>query len=302
MKSNAVKMLALAFAGATMTVLMIGCSSGDGTITVPEQTRESIVALTQTPPELSQATFLAARQCLQSKGYDVPYASAASGNQTASIVGVAGLFASESAATAYGYSSTFRGDPDPISAYETSLPVTDQAKFQTAYSGDPSSEQVSITLTSGAKVSQSAEGCLAEANIAVYGSVATGLKLVNFVNEVYAQVDITEVVAVVKTNLNAYHECMSAAGYEISSLNAADVAVSKFGRYRGAGDPPSADEKTMASKDAGCQAKSGLITDTNKSFFTTAASWITTHEGQIAAQQEALTQAKQKAQKIIDNA
>lgn len=282
---------------------MTGCASGsEDSLTISTQTKDSIEALIQMPPELSQASFLVARDCLRQQGYEVPYASAVSGNATGSVVGIAGLFPDRAVAANYGYSSTTKGELDPMTAFEASLRKAEQGKFHAAYVGTDDAKQVSITLGSGAKVSQSGEGCLAKANTEVYGSVKKGLQLANFVNEVYAQVDTDKVVSVIKKDIGTYEQCMAAAGYQVKMLNARDLAAQKFGKYRSAGDPPNTAEKTMVTTDADCQTKAGLIRDTNALFFDTAAAWITAHESEITARQEALTQAEREAKKIIDDA
>lgn len=286
----------------SLATTLVGCSMGDSeNPQIPPDIRASVVALTQTPPELTQAAFLAARSCLQKSGYAVPYSSTIDVSGMSSLVGLSGLFTSMEAARTYGYPSTLVPSAGPIDSFAESLPEPDRAAFETAYSGPKDAEQIGITLSSGAQVSQAATGCLAEANTAVYGSVEDSLLLSNFVNEVYAQLDVSDILAAVMADMPEYEACMSNAGYHVSKLDAGDLAEVTFGRYRAMGTPPSAAEADMAATDAGCQVEAGLIDDANEVFFTTARDWILANQGQIVARQESLTAALARAQSIIDN-
>ncbi len=261
------------------------------------------MALAQTPSEVTEAEFIATRSCLLRAGFDIPYGSDFAHNPTSSIAGVPGLFASASAARVSGYGTTIRESDDPISAFGKHLDSADSTRFAIALHGASDARQVSVTLMRGGTVSRSAEGCAAEGTTAVYGSVETALRLENFANEIYAQLEPSAIARVLKRDLPSYRSCMATSGYVLGpeETNASKQARERFGVYRDPGDPPKPAEAVMAETDAKCQHESGMTSDTNSLFFRTAGHWVIAHEGQIIAWRDDLSTAQKQAKNIIDN-
>ena len=295
--------------GCKATVVLVvlpalaSCSAPPEGAHVSDRLQRSVVALAQTPADIAQAEFLATRACLREAGFEIPFGSPSPTSSTSSIVGVPGLFASESAARISGYGTTIRETDDPITAFGNHLGVADRARFETALNGASDARQASVPLMRGGTVSRSTEGCAAEGTAAVYGSVATALRLENFANEVYAQVEPSSIGRVVKRDLPDYRTCMAKSGYQLGlqDTNASKLARERFGVYRNEGDRPKPAEAAMAGADATCQHESGMVTDTNDLFFRSAANWVVAHEGQILAWQDDLSGAQRRAKNIIDN-
>ncbi|MBN9612842.1 MAG: hypothetical protein J0H64_05185 [Actinobacteria bacterium] len=191
-------------------------------------------------------------------------------------------------------------DAGDLETYESSLSGSEAERFRLALLGPSTVPRVSITMTTGAKVDQPGGGCFAEANTRVYGSVKAELQLVTFVNELYSQADTHAIVDAVKKGTPSYEKCMSEAGYPVQGLGAAELAAERFGAYRLAGDPPSADEAALAEQDARCQEKAELVKKADEVFFTGASKWILTNESMILAREVQLKTALKNAKKILN--
>lgn len=285
---------------AAAAALLSGCST-DAQGTVKSDTKAAVSALVAPPPDLDQAVLKASIECLSRHGFNVPYSPAFSSTAATSVTGVAGLPPSAESARAHGYTTT-QQDGEAVNAvggFREALSPAEQARFDTVYTGSASAARVSVTLADGSKAEQSSEGCFAEANVRVYGSIKTDLELSQFPNEMYSLVDTRKVAKAVRDALPAYEKCMKDHGYAVTGLNADKVAAQRFGKYRQPGDPPSRDESAMASRDAQCQAQSGMVENSEDVFYAGAAKWITNNESSILAHRAAINTAVANAKRVL---
>jgi hypothetical protein len=278
-----------------------GCAS-PAAVPVPEQLRSNLLALASLPPELELAHRVVARSCMSEAGFDLPFDSSPPRDFGGTLIGVAGLFSSEESARATGYASTVKDLPALIDQYEEDLSAAEGEKYRLAYFGGDDAKMASLTLANGSIVERSAEGCTAEADIAVYGSVEDTLKAQNFVNEVQAQsaAYASETSADLGANIDEYKTCMSSAGYSVNGLNASEVAASTFGKYRSPSEAPSAEEQDMAASDFACQKKTGISVKLDEIFLKKSSTWIVQNEGLIIGTREIVEASRIRARAIIN--
>jgi hypothetical protein len=277
-----------------------GCAS-EPEIPVPAETEAALVSLASLPADLAIAHDLAQRSCLIRLGFDLPFDSSAVGSQRSALVGVDGLFASAEAARASGYPTTTEENGSVLDNFENSLPEATRAQFREANFGSMD-EVESVTIGDGVVVSRSATGCFADADRAVYGSVSAALELENFVNDVNGQSQkfLDDASVDLEGKYAPYEACMEANGYDVDGLNAAEVALEKFGKYRLFGEAPKAEEQSMAASDFICQDEVGFSADLNALFVQKAGAWIVENEAHILALRDELDASMIRARAIVD--
>lgn len=214
-----------------------------------------------------------------------------------------GVIASEQAARDYGYNTTFVAESRTVlDDYQDSLPAAEQLKFDEAIFG-PDDAPTEQYIDANERVwGKSAVGCMAEADRAIYGSVATAMSLELFTNDVTAQISKYQgdIGVAVQQLMPAYEGCMAEAGYQVRGLNAPQVAFEQFGSYRETGQRPSSDEQNLAVADYRCQAAVGLAEKLNTLFVEKASMWLSTNSDRILGLQEALQAALKRAKDVID--
>lgn len=293
--------------GATSIVALGLAVGASGCVAEPAvikpDVKAALLSLSALTPDLAAAHDTVRRECLATHGYELVYNSSVTASSNAALIGVAGLFASESAARDHGYLTTLADDRHPIDIYSESLTPEERETFQKIDFGTDENLQ-SVDIGGGATVSRSLDGCFADADRAVYGSVENALKIQNFVNELggQSQAFLGEAEASLHTPLDNYTTCMSDAGYSVTGLNADQLALDLFGKYRLPGEPPSGDEQELALIDYDCQEKAGFASTLNQVFLDRAASWISENEAHILGLQELLSQSLDRARAIVNGA
>lgn len=284
----------------TLAVGLAGCSPST-VVEVPEQLQASLLAIGSLPPELELAQRMVIRTCMAEAGFELPFDSSPPHDTGGALIVMEGLFSSEESARAAGYRSTRIDEVGPIDLYEANLSSSQATEYRVAYSGGDDADEARITLGNGTIVGRSTEGCTAEADIAVFGSVENTLKAQNFINEVLAQAAtyVSEIGGELAPILTDYQTCMADVGIAVDGLNAADVAATEFGKYRSVSEPPSAEEQTMAANDYECQTESGIASKLNEIFLSKSSAWVVQNEGTIIGTREIVDEAKQRAQSII---
>lgn len=299
MSSRVVRGAGPAAIAAGLALFLSGCAGG-GSVPVSPDARAAIAALASPPSELDTAHAIAVRDCLHSAGFELPFGAAGAARERAALVGVQGLFASAENAATVGYETTMRSEPSPIERFEATLSGPEAERFDVAYRGT-GDQQERITLSSGAVIGRNSDGCRADADRAIYGSVSDALLIQSFVNEVNALVgdSLSEISGALEAGLPEYQTCMSEAGVVVQGLGAEEVALERFGEYRSSGVPPSEAEQTLARTDFGCQEQAGLAEAVNAKFVDLASAWIVENEGYILATDELLRDSLARATELI---
>lgn len=287
---------------ATALAVGLGACTSSETVPVPEQLRSNLAALATLPPELELAHRVVTRTCMLKAGFDLPFDSSPPRDFGRTLIAVEGLIASENSARTNGYRTTQADNLSPIDQYEEDLSASEAAEYRLAYSGGDDPQTEMLTLGNGMIVGRSTEGCLAEADIAVYGSVKDTLKAQNFINEVYGQsvTYASDTTSELGPLLAEYKTCMADKGYEVNGLNAAALAAEAFGVYRSASESPSIDEQNMAVSDFQCQTQSGFAEKLDEIFIEKSSVWIVQNEGLIIGTREIIDESKARAQAIIN--
>lgn len=292
--------LAVAVSAVSLMFGLASCASSDPQVPVPEEARSALTALTSQPVDLSIAHTTAWRSCMQTAGFQVPFDSTAGGQRRSALIGVEGLFASEDDARAFGYSSTTGEGEGTLDRFRSSLPPSQQEQYDLAHFG--SGETVQVSLPNGLVVSRSADGCIAEGDKAVYGSVENAIQVGEFVNEVNTESSqfLDEAESSLREVLGTYEDCMSAQGVSVSGLSAGEVAASQFGQYRAYDEAPSADEQALAVTDFSCQVEAGFNEKLDDVFVQNASVWIVENEDRIIALRDLLDESMVRSQQVID--
>lgn len=237
---------------------------------------------------------------MNDSGWSVPFDSSLAGRPRASLIGVAEIFRSEADAVTFGYESTVAKVLTLTEEYEQSLSESDQERLAFDSFGDGSQSE-EATLPNGTVVSRSLDGCTAEADIAIYGSVSDTIRVQEFVNEINAQtLPLLDQVEGVIAELNVpYSECMARGGVDVDGLEAGEIAESSFGRYRRPGDPPQQAEIDLATVDFRCQEEAGYRLKLDELFLVRNGGWIIENEGRILGIRDVLNASLTRAQAII---
>lgn len=282
---------------------LTGCGAPESAAPVPENVKAALLALGSQPVDLSIAHRMAVRSCMEAKGFDIPYNSGGSGERRAALISIEGMFATEAAARRTGYSTTIAPGGDLVQSYVSSLPPKQQETFRRAKTGSGENLET-ITLSGGVVVSRSTEGCVAEADRAVYGSVRNALQVNEFINEVNAQSSdfVDSALRDLDSRLDSYVQCMNKRGVNVTGFNAGEIAEDRFGKYRQAHEPPNREEQQLAANDYRCQNEAGFSKALNQTFIDNASAWILSNEDYILGVRELMDKAMDRAKRIIDGA
>lgn len=299
-RARPVRLTTAIVSAVSLTVGLSACSAGTPQVAVPPNVKSALVAAATLPPDLAIAQGLVQRACLSTKGFVVPFDSSVPSTARPSLIGVEGLFASEENARAIGYSSTVTGQRSVIDQFESSLPTAKQKEYALAYFGDDKHFD-SLALGDGTVVTRNSQGCIAESDITVYGSVHNSLVVENFVNELNAQARtfLGDATTTLQDSMGTYEKCMATAGFSVTSLGAGKLAGSKFGKYRAFGSLPNKLEQSMAVTDFKCQAAAGFSAKLNTLFVGKASTWIVENQSHILGIQELVTASLARARAVV---
>lgn len=295
---SSLRAVAASSLAATLSITLLACGSS---AEVPEPARVALSELGSPPPEINQALDQVWRTCMADDGFTVPRGVGTSNSSQSALVDVDGLIPSAEQARALGYRSTVRAEESPADAYLATLVGGEAERFEAADMGEDPDDVESLTLDNGVEVSIPAQGCSAEARTAVYGDLTTALQLQEFRNEVSgAALDsFDKILGSLDGVREPYEECMNSAGYQVTGLNAGEVAQEKFGTYRGPLDSPSVPEQNMAFSDFTCQQEAGMAENINDAFVENTADWIVSNESHILAVHDMMTESENRAKDIL---
>ncbi len=288
-------------AGLGLVLLLAGCTGTTDTGDSSEETLDAASTLTAFPPEISIAQALSVQECVRAAGLNMPFDSDAA-QSTPLSYGLSNLFASADEARRTGYATTISDGTDVVSEWEKSLSSSDREKYYSALLGPDGSEQIEVSLDNGMKLSTSKEGCIAEAQTALYGSVEDALAFTGLVNEYLSTAGDAgnERDAQVSALAPDYEKCMYAQGYDVTDFDAPALAQELFGTYRAPGEAPSPEEQALAEADFDCQTEVDLRATVASTFASQSADWLKANEGRLLAMQEELKLVKQRAVDIIN--
>lgn len=285
----------LSWATAVLVVLVTGCSGPPEE--VPEQVRGAVLTLGRDAPELTDAVILAEQACVEAAGMHIPLFLSGQDDSGANLSGAVGLMTeSEAAVDGYGFGEVA---PAPVEVWLERLPDADRKRYEqlVAPAGGPTAQ---VTSETGMVMSAPATGCTAQARTAVYGSVENYLTLVVWRNSLLnlegGWVDDEELGAA----LDAYAECMSAAEYDVGSVQEAqDLARERFQADRSAGAAPSPEEVQMAVTDARCQEGVDLRDQVNSAFLRANADFFVEHQAEVVTLAEQHSASLARAKEIL---
>ncbi|MGV8885516.1 MAG: hypothetical protein ACOH1T_08005 [Microbacteriaceae bacterium] len=279
-----------------------GCSTPED---VSDESREAVTGLISSQPELSVAHSIALGKCLEAEGFDRPVDLTSSGAGSTNLLGL-GLFDSEQQAKTSGYASsvqTLDGEDDtPLGRWLKSLSNEKIRRYEIALSGDESSSETYVIPGSEVQVSRASQGCIAEADRAVYGSVKASMEIQEFPNEVFTVVQQQNILSeeTITELMTDYASCMKSSGYEVESLGATKtLAQKRFGESRPESEPPGPDEAALAVADYRCQVDSEIAAKSEELFYEHSASWVVNNEARILQFYESQRESLDRANEII---
>lgn len=280
---------------------LAGCSGDAQPEDVASETVRAASALTEFPPEIGIAQAILVQDCVKRAGFDMPFDSSAAQTSPLSF-GLSNIFTSPDEARRLGYASTIIDGGDVLSEWEDALTATDREKYFRALLGPQEAAQVEIELSNGMVIATSKEGCIAEAQAELYGSVEAQLAFNGLVNEYLSAASDTgnDRDARLAPLVPDFRRCMQEQGYDVENLGVQMLADELFGKYRAPGDAPGKAEQELAVADFQCQEQIDLRGVVAESFAQGAAEWINANEGKLLAMQEELTSVKDRAVQIIN--
>jgi hypothetical protein len=304
--------LLLALALSSTTACAVGSGDdrgGEPRNTAAERTpgEIAIVALTHPPPVLERAVLVTTASCMAGSGFDYPPLEVF--ERSTPLPGSLGGFLpalTVASASAGGYGDRIGVDNRATNgdlateAYLSELPSRDRRRY-TAVKEAPSSRQVSVTLPTGTEITATGKGCVARGRRAVYGSVRGFLRLFYFPQQIRRAATSSLRAPRVREALDAYVECMAAAGHGVATPNDTEaVAQRRFAGTRSHGRP-SADEVALAVADATCQEESRFFSILDAQILTEAAEWLVEEERALLALQELQEDSIRRAEEIVRN-
>ena len=293
---------AMVIVGMMVSIGLAGCTAGSSAVDVSPEVTSALPLLTNLPPELYVAHNIAAGECMSAAGFAVPFdASVASASRNTSL-GFVGVFASEESARTVGYDTTFVLEGlTSRDSFRDSLPEQKKALFDASLEGSGAQTET-LVLENGMEFGKASDGCLATADVAVFGSVLDAMKLELFTNDVTSQARNVsgDMEAAVGGIIPDYEKCMSDSGFEVTGLNAATFAEDEFGHYKETGGGPSAAEQKLAVTDFECQQSVGLDAVISDVFVKEASAWLAGHEDEILALKESLDASLERAKTIVN--
>jgi hypothetical protein len=221
---------------------------------------------------------------------------------TSSLVGIPGPL-DVSAAQLRGYGPEIGSSPgatDPETAlqeYLAGLTANQQATFTSAEHGD--GREVTITTPDGVVASAAADGCIADARKAVYGSVEDFLRLQYQPQAVYSLVSGVENTPEVQAAAQEYSQLMAQSGYDLANPAEARVLARQNFGSRGMNDPASDEERAMAVADAKAQKASQVYEVLAEAAVAKAADWLVRNEALLVELAEIQAASLERAGAII---
>ncbi|TPW77787.1 hypothetical protein [Schumannella soli] len=279
---------------------LAGCSAP--AVKVPANVRAAVEDLSNLPPDLSIAHSIQTSECLQALGWDVGFDTTALSTTRNTLIGVVGVFPSEDSARNVGYGTTFKDTADGVfDQFEITLDAADKDRFDVDLRGTGDKVE-KYAVASGQEFSKNSDGCLAQADVEVYGSVRDAMSIELFVNDVTSQASGYRdgVNGELGKLMPAYQQCMKTAGYKVEGLRAAELAASKFGKYRDIGQAPSTQEQDLAVTDYRCQTKAKIASTLEALFIEKSSGWLTKNKDRILGLRETLDKSLERSQKLID--
>lgn len=273
------------------TAIFCGALAGCGQVEVPDNVAQASIDLVNFPLEPLQANQILVEECARSKGYDVSIS--LSVTQTSDqYIDAGGILESQKAAESSGYAETIdyqKGGYNTLSAFEKTLSDSELDRF---------SEEVNGEMADN---STNPDACETQAVNWLYGSEKKYADLINTANEYFSKTSgsalgTSTVLAAIS---DKYVPCMAKAGYEVTGLKAAEYAQAKFGQYRLWNEPPSEEEKVLALQDYECQEKADIKALITAAFRKNAGQWMAENEATLLERHEQLTEAKNRANKVI---
>ncbi|WP_219106069.1 hypothetical protein [Austwickia sp. TVS 96-490-7B] len=269
------------------------CScGGNQELHVDDATKAALLSVAQKPPELDTAVKNVTKECMKKKGFSYDPPAIPQDSADANLGGIIGLRGLDQARqNGFGDIAIIRDPPPP----EDSLKPEDKA-LNEALEGDYGDSE-SITLSNGIVLDSPKNGCAAEAKRAVFGSVTNHLWMDNIEQDVKQAVGEIRNDSRISQASIKYASCMRQKGVDVNTLkDTMRRAEEKFQHSRRLGDPPSAEEISLAVTDAECQQQAELAKVTNDLVISKGAQWIKEHEKQIMelaqVRKESLARAK----------
>lgn len=276
---------ALASCVVLLILLGVGACGHSNAIDVPDSVTSATVELASVDLEIMQAQEILKRQCMRTKGFDVPIDYTVV-TVPQSYVDVGGVFRSKEEAKTVGYNTQtadLTGRNIALDAYVNTLSDSERNRY----------EQEMGDLDTG--------GCAAQAYIALFESAENTRAVLDTFDDVIREqsssaIEDPDVQAAIK---DEYMPCMKKAGYDVRGLRGGELAGKKFGRYRKWNEPPNDEEKAMAVRDYQCQADANLMQRINNALERNAGTWMVANEAMLLERHEKLRQAREIANEVI---
>jgi hypothetical protein len=248
------------------------------------------------PADLGLAVAHATQRCLRAKGFDAPLPAAFSGSVANLPVRV-----DEQTARTVGYGSTLlRGIDEvqsPLDRYAAALPSARRTEFDQVLDDDRA-PRARMTTPRGWVVSASRGGCAAEGRAAVFGSVD------NWLAAFYLPQDLNLVASDVQSDprvreaAGTFQTCMAAKGYAIASPHDAMAAAQGWSKGKAVRGAPRA-EIQLATADAECQRRSGVVDVCLTALTHAAMDWIKANEQVVVETAEAIRASRLRASRLL---
>lgn len=283
----------------SLGVLLSGCA-GSPEVAVPPDVAAATTELSQLPPDIGLARTIAREGCINAAGYPVVAGRIIEGATRAQEGATVGIWASEDRARSGGYSTTLKEESStPFQAFGDALPEPQRNEYFHALMGDKTNVE-KYTTDAGMVFSRAAEGCFADSDREIFGTLQDAMAIELFINDLTAQLREGGASLSAGEYIGDYERCMAQAGSAVHGLHADTLAGEKFGRYRALGEPPRAEEQELAVTDFRCQDSSGLAANVREANLRTAGEWLKKNEQRILTLKETLAHSVERAQNIIN--
>ena len=262
-----------------------GCGGHPNAADVPDTVTSAIVDLSSVDMEIMQAQEILKRQCMRTKGFDVPIDYTVI-TVPQSYVDVGGVFRSSEEAETVGYSTQtadLQGRSVALDSYVDALSDSERNRY----------EQEEGDLDTG--------GCAAQAYTVLLESPENTRAVFDTFDDVIREQSFSAIedADVQSAVMDEYVPCMKKAGYNVRGLRGGELAGKKFGRYRKWNEPPNDEEKAMAVQDYQCQADANLMQRIDNALERNAGTWMVANEAMLLERHEKLQQARERANQVI---
>jgi hypothetical protein len=259
--------------------LVVACTNPAARESGDAATKDAMIALVASPPELEHAESVVIAQCMALHG--LRYPPLRLDPPKGWIRDITGLGApmtiQEARTRGYGdrlLATSRNVDPQAATKrYKASLRPAKRHEYDGIL--DPRRPVIRLTLSDGWIVMASTKGCVARARRRLYGSVLNFLKVFYVPQEIWRFNDRMVASSVVQEALRIYATCMRREGYRANSpQRALTSAIQRFGHTRMWGDQISKQERALAVQDAKCQIDSHIYPVMHNALFSAAAEWL----------------------------